>query len=212
MQSANGLLPVSDASTVAGMMPEPGQPVTYVSPTDPTNVVRAVPGSPEAIDAERNGLLPVSDASTVAGMMPQPTEPATLIERQQATITNQNTLDNLESLSPQELGLFAANAAAYIQETVSVAGVSSRLPLPPNTQEAMRRARAAGIVFPGIDPMSYGATPTAEDIEVMGLNILDPSIDLSAATGLLAPVQRTINFIGEQLAECRRRRNRNGFC
>jgi hypothetical protein len=197
----NGLLPVSDASTVAGMRPEPSEPVTYVSPTDPTNVVRAVPGSPEAIDAERNGLLPVSDASTVAGMMPQPTEPATLIERQQATITNQNTLDNLESLSPQELGLFAANAAAYIQETVSVAGVSSRLPLPPNTQEAMRRARAAGIVFPGIDPMSYGATPTAEDIEVMGLNILDPSIDLSAATGLLAPVQRTINFIGEQLAD-----------
>jgi hypothetical protein len=110
-------------------------------------------------------------------------------------------LDNLESLSPQELGLFAANAAAYIQETVSPAGVSSRLPLPPNTQEAMRRARAAGIVFPGIDPMSYGATPTAEDIEVMGLNILDPSINLSAATGLLAPIQRTINFIGEQLAE-----------
>jgi hypothetical protein len=73
--------------------------------------------------------------------------PATLIERQQAAITNQNTLDNLESLSPQELGLFAANAAAYIQETVSPAGVSSRLPLPPNTQEAMRRAYALGIDF-----------------------------------------------------------------
>jgi hypothetical protein len=276
----------------------PAEIVTYVDPNNPANVVRAVPGSPEAIEAERNGLLPVSDASTVAGMRPEPGEigkqyeavdpqgnvlarafladkaaldkfiadypgttvrealtqelgdevllynpndlnappvrervgtptynmsrnaglrtleeiddlrklttteaAATLIERQQAAITNQNTLDNLESLSPQELGLFAANAAAYIQETVSPAGVSSRLPLPPNTQEAMRRARAAGIVFTGIDPMSYGATPTAEDIEVMGLNILDPSINLSAATGLLAPIQRTINFIGEQLAE-----------
>jgi hypothetical protein len=52
----------------------PAEIVTYVDPNNPANVVRAVPGSPEAIDAERNGLLPVSDASTVAGMRPEPGE------------------------------------------------------------------------------------------------------------------------------------------
>jgi hypothetical protein len=277
----------------------PAEIVTYVDPNNPANVVRAVPGSPEAIEAERNGLLPVSDASTVAGMRPEPGEigkqyeavdpqgnvlarafladkaaldkfiadypgttvrealtqelgdevllynpndlnappvrervgtptynmsrnaglrtleeidelrklttpeaPATLIERQQATITNQNTLDNLESLSPQELGLFAANAAAYIQETVGPAGVSSRLPLPPNTQEAMRRAYALGIDFPGIDPTFFGAPLRPEEMQSMGLALLDiNNVDLGAATGFVSTLARSINFLGEQVAE-----------
>jgi hypothetical protein len=128
--------------------------------------------------------------------------PATLIERQQATITNQNTLDNLESLSPQELGLFAANAAAYIQETVGPAGVSSRLPLPPNTQEAMRRAYALGIDFPGIDPTFFGAPLRPEEMQSMGLALLDiNNVDLGAATGFVSTLARSINFLGEQVAE-----------
>jgi hypothetical protein len=128
--------------------------------------------------------------------------PATLIERQQATITNQDTLDNLESLSPQELGLFAANAAAYIQETVGPAGVSSRLPLPPNTQEAMRRAYALGIDFPGIDPTFFGAPLRPEEMQSMGLALLDiNNVDLGAATGFVSTLARSINFLGEQVAE-----------
>jgi len=111
-------------------------------------------------------------------------------------------LDNLESLSPQELGLFAANAAAYIQETVGPAGVSSRLPLPPNTQKAMRRAYLLGIDFPGIDPTFFGAPLRPEEMQSMGLALLDiNNVDLGAATGFVSTLARSINFLGEQVAE-----------
>jgi hypothetical protein len=136
--------------------------------------------------------------------MPQvfPPESGTLVERQQVAVTDQRTLDNLEKLSSQELSLFAANADAYIQETVSPSGVSSRRSLPPNTQAAMRRAHATGIDFPGIDPSLFGAPMRVEQVERIGLALLDTNnVDLGAATGLLSPLARTVNLLGEQVAE-----------
>jgi predicted nucleotidyltransferase len=131
-----------------------------------------------------------------------PEGPSTLVERQQIAVTDQRTLDNLERLSPEELSRFAANADAYIQEIVSPAGVSSRRSLPPNTQDAMRRAHAAGIDFPGIDPSLFGAPMRVEQVERIGLALLDTNnVDLGAATGLLSPFARTVNLIGEQVAE-----------
>jgi hypothetical protein len=176
---------------------------TYVNPNNPSKFVYAVVGSPEAMAAEANGMLPVGDATGVASMLPKPPgEPGTLVERQQIAVTDQRTLDNLEKLSSQELSLFAANADAYIQEIVSPAGVSSRRSLPPNTQEAMRRAHATGIDFPGIDPSLFGAPMRVEQVERIGLALLDTNnVDLGAATGLLSPFARTVNLIGEQVAE-----------
>jgi hypothetical protein len=131
-----------------------------------------------------------------------PEGPSTLVERQQIAVTDQRTLDNLEKLSAQQLSLFAANADAYTQEIVSPAGVSSRRSLPPNTQAAMRRAHATGIDFPGIDPSLFGAPMRVEQVERIGLALLDTNnVDLGAATGLLSPLARTVNLLGEQVAE-----------
>ena len=131
-----------------------------------------------------------------------PEGPSTLVERQQIAVTDQRTLDSLETLSPQELSLFAANVDAYIQEIVSPAGVSSRRSLPPNTQAAMRRAHATGIDFPGIDPSLFGAPMRVEQVERIGLALLDTNnVDLGAATGILSPLARTVNLLGEQVAE-----------
>jgi hypothetical protein len=131
-----------------------------------------------------------------------PEGPSTLVERQQIAVTDQRTLDSLETLSPQELSLFAANVDAYIQEIVSPAGVSSRRSLPPNTQDAMRRAHATGIDFPGIDPSLFGAPMRVEQVERIGLALLDTNnVDLGAATGILSPLARTVNLLGEQVAE-----------
>jgi hypothetical protein len=176
---------------------------TYVNPNNPSKFVYAVVGSPEAMAAEANGMLPVGDATGVASMLPKPPgEPGTLVERQQIAVTDQRTLDSLETLSPQELSLFAANVDAYIQEIVSPAGVSSRRSLPPNTQDAMRRAHATGIDFPGIDPSLFGAPMRVEQVERIGLALLDTNnVDLGAATGILSPLARTVNLLGEQVAE-----------
>jgi hypothetical protein len=176
---------------------------TYVNPNNPSKFVYAVVGSPEAMAAEANGMLPVGDATGVFGMLPKPPgEPETLVERQQIAVTDQRTLDNLEKLSSQELSLFAANADAYIQETVSPSGVSSRRSLPPNTQAAMRRAHAEGIDFPGIDPSLFGAMMRPEQVERLGLAILDiNNVDLGAATGFVSSLARFGNLLGEQAAE-----------
>jgi hypothetical protein len=183
--------------------PESVKMETYVNPNNPSKVVYAVVGSPEAMAAEANGMLPVGDATGVFGMLPKPPDdPPTLVERQQIAVTDQRTLDNLERLSAEELSRFAATAAAYTQETVGPAGVSSRLPLPPNTQAAMKRAYLAGTEFPGIDPTLFGAPLRSEDVKRMGLAILDSNnVDLGAATGFLSTFARGINFLGEQFAD-----------
>jgi hypothetical protein len=181
---------------------ELGEEVLLYNPNDlNAPPVREREGTPTYNMSRNAGLRTLEEIEALRNLTTTEA-PATLIERQQATITNQNTLDNLESLSPQELGLFAANAAAYIQETVGPAGVSSRLPLPPNTQEAMRRAYALGIDFPGIDPTFFGAPLRPEEMQSMGLALLDiNNVDLGAATGFVSTLARSINFLGEQVAE-----------
>jgi hypothetical protein len=192
---ANRLLTTEGFTTVAPTAEGFNTTTLYGPDGTPVTINTATPEG----RTEANRLLTTEGFTTVA---PEPAgAPATLVERQQAAITDQTTLDNLENLSPQDISRFAANAAAYIQETVGPGGVSARLPLPPNTQEAMRRAHAAGVSFPGIDSTLFGAPPTADELDVLALNILDPSTDLRAATGLLSGFQRGINLLGEQLAD-----------
>jgi hypothetical protein len=175
-----------------------------LSPEDQRRVLvgDTSPGAVNGVPRDIFDRLSATEQQRVLGTAPEPEGPAaTLKERDRAVIINQETLDNLENLSPQQLSEFAASAATYVQEQVGPAGVSSREPLPPNTQEAMRRAHAAGVSFPGIDSTLFGAPPTADELDVLALNILDPSTDLRAATGLLSGVQRGINLFGEQLAD-----------
>jgi hypothetical protein len=143
--------------------------------------------------------LPIEDQRRLQDLAD---DPKTLTERQRQAIIEPATLDNLETLSPQEFDAFFANVAEYLQETVSPAGVSERNKLPPNTQAAMRRAYSAGKEFPGIDPSLFGAPMRPAQMERVGLALLDTNnVDLGAATGLLSPFTRAVNIIGEQAAE-----------
>jgi hypothetical protein len=180
---------------------ELGDEVLLYNPNDlNAPPVRERVGTP-TYNMSRNAGLRTLEEIDELRKLTTPEAPATLIERQQAAITNQNTLDNLESLSPQELGLFAAEVAAYTEPRVGPSGVTPRRGIPINTQEAMRRAHAAGVSFPGIDPSLFGAAPRAQDFEVAGLAIIDPTTDLRAATGFVSAFGRGINFLGEQLSE-----------
>ena len=169
---------------------------------DTTTLYDPTTGAPTTFNTKTPEGLAAANAALAEGFTAQKPESGTLVERQQVAVTDQRTLDNLEKLSSQELSLFAANADAYIQETVSPSGVSSRRSLPPNTQAAMRRAHATGIDFPGIDPSLFGAPMRVEQVERIGLALLDTNnVDLGAATGLLSPLARTVNLLGEQVAE-----------
>jgi len=180
---------------------ELGEEVLLYNPNDlNAPPVRERVGTPTYNTSRNAGLRTLEEIDELRKLT-TPEAPGTLEERQLAAITDQNTLDNIVDLSPQELSLFAAEVAAYTEPRVGPSGVTPRRGIPINTQEAMRRAHAAGVSFPGIDPSLFGAAPRAQDFEVAGLAIIDPTTDLRAATGFVSAFGRGINFLGEQLSE-----------
>jgi hypothetical protein len=123
---ARGLLPVSEASTVAAMMPKPKDPVTYVNPENPIDRVRAVPGSPEAVAAEARGMFPLSDASTLVGLTPDPVEAVTYVDPRNPDDRITAVPGSAEAVAAQARGLIRTS------EATAVAGLAPKPEGPPD--------------------------------------------------------------------------------
>lgn len=159
-----------------------------------------VVSTPEGAEAYQAALRE-EGATPVTQQGPREEKPPASRAELREVITDQDTLDNLENLNPQEFSRFAAMAAEYAREETTPAGTFARLALPDNTAAAMRRAHAEGKSFPGIDPTLFGAAPRAEELDVTALNILDPETDLKQATGFLSGLGRAANYIAGQVSE-----------
>ena len=174
---------------------ELGDEVLLYNPNDlNAPPVRERVGTPTYNTSRNAGLRTLEEIDELQKLT-TPEAPGTLEERQLAAITDQNTLDNIVDLSPQELSLFAAEVAAYTEPKAGPSGVTPRRGIPINTQEAMRRAHAAGVSFPGIDPSLFGAAPRAQDFEVRGLQLLTRPQICALPRALSLPLGAELTFL-----------------
>lgn len=123
-------------------------------------------------------------------------------ERLRFAITDQGTLDALAggTLEGEDLNRFYGDLQAYIRPQIDPkTGATSQFPIPPGTQKVLQELQASGQDVP-INPTLYGGQIQTNDLLELSSEIMDPTVDLRQATGLLSGLKRGINWAGSQLA------------